>query len=74
MWKTPKRKRGSNRPIVKGVKETPDPPPRLTIIMAKKKKLSSPQHTNVPTEPINLSTPSNSPIKEPSNLSAGKVA
>ena len=29
---------------------------------------------DVPTEPINLSTPSNSPIKEPSNLSPKKLA
>ena len=42
--------------------------------MAKKKKSPSPQHMNVPTEPINLTTPSSSPIKEPSNISAEKLA
>ena len=63
MWKTPKRKRGSNQPVVSEVKETLDPPQRLTRSTMKKKNLSSPQHMNVPTEPINLTTPLSSQSK-----------
>ena len=42
IWKTPKRKRGSNRPIEKEVKETTVPPCRLTRSMMKRKKSLSP--------------------------------
>lgn len=74
MWKTPKRKRGSNRPVEKEVKEMVVPPRRFTRSMMKRKKSLSPQPIDVPTEPINLSTPSNSPIKKSSNFSPGKLA
>jgi len=63
IWKTPKRKRGSNRPIEKEEKEITVPTRRLTRSMMKKPRSPSPQPVDTSTEPINLSTPS--PIKEP---------
>ena len=55
-------------------KETIVPTRRLTRSMVKKKRSPSPQPMDVSTEPINLSTPSPSPIKEPPNISPKKLA
>jgi len=62
MWKTPKRKRGSNRPKEHEEQEIIAPTRRLTRSMLKKPRSPSPHLKNISVEPINLSTPS--PVKE----------
>jgi len=64
IWKTPKRKRGSNRPKAQEEQETTVPTRRLTRSMLKKPRSPSSPLKDASTEPVDLSTPS--PIKEPS--------
>jgi len=63
MWKTPKRKRGSNRPKEPEEQEAIAPTRRLTRSMLKKPRSLSPHLKDTSVEPIDLSTPSL--VKEP---------
>jgi hypothetical protein len=63
MWKTPKRKRGSNRPKEPEEQKAIAPTRRLTRSMLKKPRSLSPHLEDASVEPIDLSTPS--PVKEP---------
>ena len=49
IWRAPKRKRGSNRPVKSEPKESQDPPRRRTRSMMKNQKLPSPKPMNVET-------------------------